>query len=49
MSIPLQADPDETLTIPIELGGDVKDDVLVVSGTTRFTRQEANYQFRLQP
>ena len=45
----LQVNPDETLSLPIELGGDVTDDVLVVSGTTRFTRQEANYQFRLQP
>ncbi|HMD90823.1 MAG TPA: hypothetical protein VKF38_16830, partial [Anaerolineaceae bacterium] len=45
----LQAKPDETLSLPIELGEGVTDDVLVVSGTTRFTRQEANYQFRLQP
>ena len=45
----LQVKPDETLSLTIQLGGDVKDDVLVVAGTTRFTRQEANYQFRLQP
>jgi len=45
----LQTEPDETLSLPIEVGGDVSDDVLVVSGATRFTRQEANYQFRIQP
>ncbi len=45
----LQAKSDQTLSIPIQLGGDVNDDVLVVSGTTRFTRQQANYQFRLTP
>ncbi|MDR3572912.1 MAG: immune inhibitor A [Anaerolineaceae bacterium] len=47
--INLQAKPDETLSIPVGVGGDVQDDVLVISGTTRFTRQEANYQFRLRP
>jgi hypothetical protein len=45
----LQTKPDETLSLLIQLGGDVNDDVLVIGGTTRFTRQEANYQFRLQP
>jgi len=38
---------DENLTasVPLELGGDVEDAVLVVSGTARFTTQEATYRF----
>ena len=36
-----------TLDIPLHIRGDVKEAVLVVSGTTRFTRQKATYQFRI--
>ena len=36
-----------TLDIPLHIGGDVKEAVLVVSGTTRFTRQKADYQFSI--
>jgi hypothetical protein len=34
-----------TADIPIHIGGDVREVVLVVSGLTRFTRQEATYRF----
>lgn len=35
--------------ISLKLGGDIKEVVLVVTGTTRFTRQVADYQFTLRP
>lgn len=35
--------------ISLKLGGDFKEAILVVTGTTRFTRQVANYQFDLNP
>ena len=41
--IPLTADM--TADIPLRIGGDIDEVNLVVSGTTRFTRQEATYQF----
>jgi hypothetical protein len=34
---------DMTAEVPIHIGGNIKEVVLVVSGTTRFTRQKANY------
>jgi len=36
----------ERASIPLRLGGEVHDAVLVVSGTTRFTTQPAEYRFR---
>jgi hypothetical protein len=35
-------------SIPLQLDGDVTDAVLVVSGVTRFTTQEAAYRFSFQ-
>jgi immune inhibitor A len=37
------------IEIPLSIGGDVSNVVLVVSGTSRFTRQKAFYQFSLLP
>ncbi len=36
----------QSISVPISIGGDVQKVVLVVSGTTRFTRQEAVYRIR---
>ena len=45
--IPLNAD--QTATIPVHIGSnDVKDVVLVVTATTRFTRQQTAYQFNVR-
>jgi hypothetical protein len=42
--------PAENLTeIPIRIGNDDREVILVVSGLTRFTRQKALYQFSIQP
>ena len=38
-----------SLEIPIDIGGEVDEVVLVVTGTTRFTRQKANYEFSIVP
>lgn len=43
------AAPGDVVEIPLNIGGDVEDVVLVVLGTTRFTRQLANYQFDFVP
>jgi immune inhibitor A len=40
---------DVTAQIPISIGEDVDEVILVVSGTTRFTRQEAAYRFSIMP
>lgn len=37
-----------TADIPLHIGGDVKEVVLVVSGTTRFTRQMTGYLFSIK-
>jgi immune inhibitor A len=42
-------DANQSARIPIELGGDYSQAVLVVSGTTRFTRQEAGFNFSITP
>jgi immune inhibitor A len=42
----LQVDANQTLSLPLNLTGDI---TLVVSGTTRFTRQPGNYTFSIQP
>lgn len=39
--------PGQVLSLPVEIGGDVDDVTLVVSGTTRFTRQPATYRFKI--
>jgi hypothetical protein len=38
-------DAEAAADIPLHIGGDVDEVVLVVSGTTRFTRQPAAYLF----
>jgi hypothetical protein len=40
---------DNVADIPLEIGGDVDEIIIVVSGTARFTRQRAAYQFTIQP
>jgi hypothetical protein len=46
-SIPLAADM--TVEIPLSIGGEVDEVILVVSGTTRFTRQPAAYRVFVDP
>ncbi len=45
----IQMREDNTAEIPIHIGGDQDSVVLVVSGTTRFTRQKAAYRLSIQP
>lgn len=45
----LTLDPHNSLDLPLEIGADVDELVLVVSGTTRFTRQKAAYRFHFEP
>jgi hypothetical protein len=45
----LTLDDESSLEIPIEIGEDVDEVVLVVVGTTRYTRQLASYQFEFLP
>jgi hypothetical protein len=45
--IPLEADV--SAEIPIHIGGAVDEVVLVISGTTRYTRQTAPYRFSVEP
>jgi immune inhibitor A len=40
---------DNQVDIPIQIGGNVRDAVLVVSGTTRFTHQKAAYRYSVNP
>ena len=42
----LPLNPDGTLSVPLNLTADA---ILVVSGTTRFTRQPATYSYSIQP
>ncbi len=44
--IPLS--PDQTAEIAIHIGDDVEEVVLVVTGTTRFTRQPASYEIEIR-
>jgi hypothetical protein len=46
---PLELDADNTLRIDISLSGDIYNAVLVISGTTPFTRQSALYTVELLP
>lgn len=43
--IPVTLDAQNRAEIPLEIGGDVDEAILVVSGTTRFTIQPASYTF----
>jgi immune inhibitor A len=45
----LDLEADNTVDIPLHLGGEVDNLVLVVTGTTRFTRLKASYQFQVTP
>lgn len=44
-----EAAPGQALSLPVNLRGSGDSAVLVVSGTTRFTRQEAGYRFSAGP
>jgi len=39
---------DQTFSLPIEIGSGIDEVVIVVSGSTRFTRQAASYRFSLE-
>lgn len=45
----LSLDPGNTIDVPLQIGGETNEVVLVVTGTSRFTRQTAAYQIRLDP
>jgi hypothetical protein len=45
--VPLAADV--SADVPLHFDSSVKNIILVVSGTTRFTRQTAPYQLEVQP
>jgi immune inhibitor A len=38
---------DQTASIPINIGGNVQEVVLIISGTSRFTRQPAAYEISI--
>jgi hypothetical protein len=40
--------PDQVAEIPIQIGDDVQEVVLVITGTTRFTRQPASYEIDIR-
>jgi hypothetical protein len=42
-------DRDNTASIPLDFGNGMDEAVLVVSGTTRFTRQPAAYRYGFLP
>jgi hypothetical protein len=44
----LALDADNRIEIPLSIGGDVDEVVLVISGTTRFTRQQTGYLIELR-
>jgi immune inhibitor A len=44
--IPLS--PDQSADIPLTIGGDIQEVILVVSGMERFTIQKASYQFEIR-
>ncbi len=41
--------PGENVEIPITTGGEIQDVILIVTGTSRFTRQSAVYSLSVQP
>ena len=44
----IEVNEDQTAEIPISIGGEVDSVTLVVSGTTRFTREEASYTIEIR-
>ena len=44
----IEVNDDQTAEIPISIGGDVDSVTLVVSGTTRFTREEGSYTIEIK-
>ena len=44
----IKINPDQSADIPVYIGGDVNEAVLVVTGTTRYTRQLASYQYEVR-
>ena len=44
----IELNPDQTVEIPLSLGGEVNSVTLVVSGTTRFTREEGSYTIEIK-
>lgn len=44
----IKINPDQSADIPVHIGGDVTEAVLVVTGTTRYTRQLASYQYEVR-
>ncbi len=44
----IELSTDQKASVPLHIGGDVNEAILVVSGTTRFTRQVANYEIGIQ-
>ncbi len=45
----IELNADNAIEIPLKIDGETDDIVLIVTGTTRFTRQVANYQFQIFP
>jgi immune inhibitor A len=45
----LALEPDNSLEVPVSIGDEVEEVILVVTGTTRFTRQKAGYRFEILP
>jgi hypothetical protein len=45
----IELNAENTAEIPISIGGDVDEVILVVAGTTRYTRQTAPYRFEIVP
>ena len=45
---PIEVSEDQTAEIPISIGGDVDSVTLVISGTTRFTREEGSYSVEVK-
>ena len=45
ISLPL----DNSVNLPLHIGGEVEEIILVVAGTTRYTRQTTGYRFEIQP
>jgi hypothetical protein len=44
----LTLEPDISIEVPLEIGGETDEVILVVTGTTRYTRQPAAYQFEVK-
>ena len=41
--------PENDVVIPVEIGGTTREAILIISGTSRFTRQKANYALSIFP